>query len=413
MTKPSPAKVIADAPPTPAAEAERKWTILVVEDDDETRRDIVEELNHLEIDGYRCHVIETDLISKESTQLAAQTADLTILDLSDEGTGEKDAGMAIVASLSKNSWGPCIIYSAHADVYKTGVESHTVRFLTKGGTNGSVQNLSALVSEVFQNGLPQAKHAIRSAMNTAISEVLWNEPDQDFNRLFAEGERAAGLRTICRRVAGALGSGETLQRMSTLVGEDWSEDTGVIAPEEMYVRPPLVGHLTTGALLRDPDGKVVVVLSPACDLVPGQGKKGAHGCKIENVLVAPAIEWPLPAGEIKVKELGKTKAIGQAKEHALKVKNQNPAEGNFYLPAAFGEPHRVIDFKQVYTIPVDEAAEFDHFQTLESPFAQAMVQAFAVDISRIGLPQMPTANAIAAWQAAVEAEHAAQTVGEK
>lgn len=403
-------KVVEDAPSAPIEESPPKWTVLVVEDDDQYRAEISEAIESRVFADFQCKVISATHMNNPLVELAIQSVDLAIIDLRQDSSKNDEAGITLLERQKSEGWGPIIVYSAYADRYRKEHETRMARFITKAKRGEGLAPLIEEIEKLFENGLPQVKHAVTGRLKHTVGEVIGDGDDRDFVSLCEGGDFGAGARVIARRIASAFGSTKGLQSLSADVGQTWDGSDGAIVPEEFYIRPPLEDHLTTGSVVQDVDGKRWVVLNAACDLVPGQGTGG--GCKVGHVVMVPTEPWPTPAVQSRVEEFARNGTkVSKHKNFVSKIENQRVQEWDYgfdyYLPGAFGEDGEVLSFSNCQTIPIDELnANYDRIQTIDYPFVNDLVQRFTTWFGRVGIPKMNTVAPLRAFSAAVDAAKA-------
>ena len=151
-------------------------------------------------------------------------------------------------------------------------------------------------------------------------------------------------------------------------------------PEEVYLAPPLDDALTTGSLVkRKGDQTYHVVMTPACDLVPRNGKP-----KADSIILAQVVPEETVYGALKAN-------AGQKK--SLKRNNDKPCF--HWLPNSKAAHGGYLDFRQLRTVPLDRfECEFERLNARVAPgFVKDIVSRFSAFYARQGQPVIdaPTA----------------------
>ena len=153
-------------------------------------------------------------------------------------------------------------------------------------------------------------------------------------------------------------------------------------PEEVYLAPPLDDVLTTGSLVkRKGDQTCHVVMTPACDLVPRNGKPKADSIILAQVVPEDTVHSALKANA--------------RREKNLKRNNDKPCF--HWLPNSQAARGGYLDFRQLRTVPLDRfECEFERLNARVAPgFVKDIVSRFSAFYARQGQPAIdaPTAPA--------------------
>ena len=155
-------------------------------------------------------------------------------------------------------------------------------------------------------------------------------------------------------------------------------------PEEVYLSPPLDNKLTTGTLVqRKADKTRHVVMTPACDLVPRNGKPKANSVQLAEVV---------PEDEVHATLEGKSEQKRKLKQQ-LQKNNYRPCF--HWLPGAYRRPSGFLDFREIQTVRMNDFnSEYEELDARIAPgFVKDIVSRYAAFYARQGQPEIKTPKA--------------------
>ena len=144
-------------------------------------------------------------------------------------------------------------------------------------------------------------------------------------------------------------------------------------PEEVYLAPPLDDALTTGSLMkRKGDEACHVVMTPACDLVPRNGKPNVDSIVLAEVVPEETVYAALKAN------------AGRQR----KLKENNDKYCYHWLPTSKVAEGGYLDFRQLQTVPLARiGCEFECLDARIAPgFVKDIVSRFSSFYARQGQP---------------------------
>lgn len=172
------------------------------------------------------------------------------------GTDE-DGGNKIVRQLGDSFTRiPIIFVTAFAD----SVIDHTSIVKTRSRDKGRYESDLLLFREIFDTGLTRIMGG-RGIIEKTLTEVYLNNllPQMEAWRSYGKEDSERTEKALLRYA---------LNHLFQLL-----EDEERCFPEEVYLYPPLLTQITTGSIVKKKKGgQQFVVLSPACDLIPRNGK---------------------------------------------------------------------------------------------------------------------------------------------
>lgn len=220
---------------------------------------------------------------------------------------------------------------------------------------------------------------------------MWEfvEPNwQDFSKT---GDSKSLAYLLARRLAVSFSRENINNLISSLggVAEQQSSGEDMVHPIEHYIWPAVSEQYRTGDILFKKSGRKTsfyIILTPSCDLVKNEQRK----VKCENVIIAGCV--PLS----KTEEAAKW--VGQADINTEKAKDSKVKLGMFlknrkkerycFLPGTFFLPNLVVDMEAIYNIPFHNLRGFRKAATLDSPFAECLLNRFSRYMGRVGIPEL-------------------------
>jgi len=223
---------------------------------------------------------------------------------------------------------------------------------------------------------------------------------------------------LLRRLAFSLtADGEGFaKRLAADAGVDLALDT--VHPMRLYIMPPLgswtTGDIISGPMIKptvqldgiDPSGagtdqdesspddvqetenKWYVVLTPACDLVPGR-VKADNVLLTECTLLSETAEFKDWIGNPKLPDAIRSKAVNEKMRDFLRNRSKNRQEDrNVYLPAAWTIPDLVVDFQRTIFLPYSEIELYKKEATLDSPYVEWLISKYGRYLGRLGTPDL-------------------------
>jgi hypothetical protein len=270
--------------------------------------------------------------------------------------------------------------------------------------------------------LPVIHRALLDRVEQTMREFMVEFVEMYWQQLTSPRRKGDLAHLLSRRLALSLDAGgEALaEQLADQPGVDLERDS--VHPMRYYIFPCIGGSdcWTTGDLIRGPDVAAIkvevekeaqdggrrpleqpeesppqdavppnnnwyVVLTPACDLVPDR-------IKAEYVVLVECI----PLAQIKVfrawKECGDAgKPVPKVIEDELRELMRNnaaPKDRRTFLPGVWEAPDLVIDFQRIVHLPYSARSRYRRIMTLDSPYAQALIEKFGRYLGRVGTPDL-------------------------
>lgn len=369
-----------------------RWRILAVDDDPDIGRQIKGLLQGRIKKGGDEIVIHTlqnfdDALGSLDTMLY----DIIILDVFKGKpvlANPERAGEDILLDIKKRCFIPVIFYTAlPAKVQQ--YCSNLVKVVHK--TTGGTKNLKKEVIALLKTGLPGINRRLIGYFGTVQAKYMWEfvEPNlRDFNKA---GDAKSLAYLLSRRLAASFSRENISNLISSFGGIAGQQSSGedMVHPIEHYIWPAVSEQFMTGDILfRKSGGKsfFFVILTPSCDLVRNAQRK----IKCEKVIIAECIPLCKTKEALAWSGLTNTDTNG-ARDIKDKLKDflkNRKKERYYFLPGTFFLPDLIVDMEAVYSIPLQKMNAFKKAATLDSPFAECLLNRFSRYVGRVGIPEL-------------------------
>ncbi|WP_237570101.1 hypothetical protein [Mycolicibacterium lacusdiani] len=392
------------------------FRILVVDDEETIASQTAELLRSGTISsrGEKASVDYTTSFADALTRLEDQRYDLVVLDIRDESAVEPlgdvrdnddstagDLGLDVFQQVRSRKFIPVVFYTAVPNLAEDLVRSPFVDIISKQAEPEELRNK---VRDVFDSTLPLLHAELLSHVEGVMRDFMMEFVEHHWHDLASPPRKGDVAHLLLRRLALSLASGGELLdgKLNDIPGVELQTDS--VHPMRFYVMPP-VGSLTTGDIIHGPligfqnnaDGDVrpdswYVVLTPACDLV-------TERLKAEFVVLARCIPL-VETGEYAAwRDADRHNDQTQRKQLENTMRNRQRsgrnADRDFYLPSAWNIPDLVVDLQQIIHLTHADSDKYERLATLDSPYAEALVQKLGRYIGRIGTPDLDVTAAMA------------------
>lgn len=369
------------------------WNVLLVEDDETVRRQVLEFLSGESFASRRLNITEIADIDQALNLIHTHKADLVILDVYRGAAqlGGEQIGIRVLESIKRSGFVAVVLYTALPE----GLEGQQSSFVRIVGKNEGLERLKAEIAELFRIRVPQVHRAVVNHFDRALSSYMWQFVQEKWTEFAPLADKPEFLRLVVQRLALTFAR-EGIDRMTEEVygipsaGQTTGSD--VIHPAEYYIKPaigqdPLLGDIR----LRQAAGNTdyLIILWPSCDMVLTGGREA----KTSSILCARAHSAngapevvdcvASPSGE-------KKKKI----ERLVKNTRMESPERYHFLPGVWDIPDLIVDFQALEHIALMEVRDMAFLATLASPFAEALVSRFQRYIGRIGTPDLDVSQIV-------------------
>lgn len=374
-----------------------KWNVLLVEDDETVRRQVLEYLSGETFASRGLNINEIDL-DQALNLIHERKADVVILDVyrGKAQRGSEQTGIKILDSIKRSGFVPVVLYTALPE----GLEKHQDKFVRLVGKEaGGLEKLREEIANLFVLRIPQIHRAIVNHIDQSLCTYMWEFVQGHWTEFEALINKPEFLRLVVQRLAltfARQGIEQMTQEVYGVPAPEQSDDVEIAHPAEYYIKPPISQDPMLGDIrLRNDDESIVylVVLWPSCDMV----STGNRQPKTDFVLCARA---SLATDEPEVRNWRSDPSNNKKKKVESLIKNMRDKTPDRYhfLPGVWDIPHLVVDFQALEHVSLTTIRGFGCVATLASPFAEAMATRFQKYIGRVGTPDLDVEAVITQMQ---------------
>jgi len=368
-----------------------KWRILAVDDDAFVARQIKEFLDG-RINGRNGDEIlvdVTDDFDKALNELDKLLYDIVILDVFRGKVGitvKIRPGEEILEEIKKRCFIPVVFYTALPAAVND-KKSDLVHVVHK--TAGGLNKLKKAVISLIGTGLPVINRMLINHFFRVQGKYMWKFVEPNWKKFNTVVDTKSLAYLLSRRLAWSL-THENIHYLIDLLGGP--AGTGMVYedlvhPAEYYIYPPIGKQYNTGDILsRNIKKKRTywIILTPSCDMFLTDDRK----TKSEYVLIAACLSLSGTIEAKKWRQEGNAEAKSCLGEFMRNNKKAGQKERYYFLPGTFFLPHLFVDFQTLNTVPFGELGKFEKVVTLDSPFAECLLNRFCRYIGRIGTPDI-------------------------
>src|SRR6185437_10527185 len=378
------------APPHNLAPA--AWEVLLIEDDDNARRQIKEYFAGRIIDGRGITFHEIGNWNDAFGLIRDRKADLAILDIyrGEAAAGGERVGERVLEDIKRFGFVPVIIYTNLPE----GLDGLQNEFVHLAPKLDGLDRLREHMEAIFNTRMPRMHRAIVNHLDRALRDYMWGFVAARWTELHEFGGRPELLRLLLQR----LGSSFVREGLASAMAEVFPGQEGLINPErahpaEFYLKPPIPPDPALGDIrLRENNGaqQYLVVLWPTCDMV----STGGRVPKTEDILCARA--QPLGGSPE-----AQAYAVEQSKSRykqlvALMTNNRGTSPDRYhFLPRFLDIPSLIIDFQALEHLRLADVRAYPSLGVLVSPFAEHLSARFYRYRGRIGTPDLDCDSLVA------------------
>ena len=357
-----------------------KWRFLIVEDDAEMVRQLQEVMPSCVEPPDEVEVFAYDSFTKAKARLEAERFDVLILDLKDEsdttfGAAENPAGLAVFEELKKIRFVPVVFYTALAHKVRS-EETSYVRVVEK---TEDVTKVRTQVRQVLETGLPWLTRQIEDLQRGYIWDFVGKHWKEGASNPYEQTDLTY---LLTRRLALALES-EARKMARKLAGTAVPmADPKNIHPMQMYVYPPIGGRRLAGDVVKGTvhgETGYWIVLTPSCDF--------ERESRISSVLLARCVPFDSEPEYLKWRE-NPEENLGALKEIIGDNRSKAQSERFKFLPGTYFLPDMIADFQRLSSVSLEELKGLEAIVSLDSPFAEALLDRFSRYFGRIGTPDV-------------------------
>ncbi|MFB7442243.1 hypothetical protein ACFC01_28630 [Streptomyces mirabilis] len=373
------------------------YRVLIVDDDPEMIarvREVLQEDLPEDVKNIDFHTEE--LFTDAHDRLTREDFDLVILDVRDTSSGSPTTeiearGREVYEAIARTRWLPVVFFTGVPQQVRELEAPPLVRVVTKNDWTG----ISTAVTIGLRSGVSGLRRRITEFVEDKTRAFLRRTVAPHWEQ-FVSADQDDLAMIIVNRLAAELKE-NALNELGYRADGFSTTGTEPVQAARLYLMPTVTRHLTATDLLVDVNGDWWVVLTPACDLYEDDPEK------VEKPRTAKAQYGRVAKADRVLSEDGSSESpvIMQWLESSRSGKDKSVAKPAFgdnqnryrYLPAFLEIPDLLVDFENVMSVPLrDLSAEskYRRVATLDSPFSEAMLNAYSRSVGRIGIPDIDT-----------------------
>jgi hypothetical protein len=379
----------AATPALPVGEPKPPWSVLLVEDDQNTVRQIREYFADRQFAGRNIALAPITDWDHAFGLIRERKADLAILDIyrGDAAQGGERVGERVLDDFQRTGFIPVVIHTNLPE----GLEGRRNEFVRLIAKTDGLGRLSAEVEALFATRIPQLNRAILNHLDRTLCDYMWNFVAKEWPSLKDIADRPEFLRLLLNRLSYSFARTEVEKALREAF-ENYDApavDPERIHPAEFYVMPPLSLDPTLGDVrLRknNDNAEYLIVLWPTCDMVSSGGRKP----KVDRVLCARA---KLLTTFPEVQENAANPST-RTRDHLMKLMANNRDRGRgsadsiHFLPAFLGIPDLIVEFRELEVLALEDVRKLKCLAAIASPYAEQMNFRFDSYRGRIGVPDL-------------------------
>jgi CheY-like chemotaxis protein len=375
-------------------EADIRWRVLLVEDDEQLARTTAESLQRRPVnsnDEY-AHVERVNDFDAALRQIEHRRYDVVILDIRDQAEAAQEAargtddaagdealpadkGLTLYNEIRKRRFLPIIFYSAVPHLAQEQNDPPFVTVVSKLSDEDGA--LRRNIIEVFDSGLPSLNRAIAQHVDRVVRDFMINFVEEHWDQLSGSEHSGDLAYMMVRRLARSLDS----TFIPNMAGVEVALGDAGVHSTRLYIMPPLEER-RTGDLVCDNDGNWFILLTPTCDLILHNGQP-----KAKYVILA-ACQLLSETDEYRTWRDSGASNITNKLERLIRNNPQGQQDRFYFLPAAWDAPDLVIDLQRLASVQYSEFQSFTRVATLDDPYAQSVVAQLGRYAGRIGTPDL-------------------------
>jgi DNA-binding NarL/FixJ family response regulator len=365
-----------------------EWKALYIDDDIVYAKGIKDELNGVK-------VLEPDHILSIKTiehfddaipELENKRYDLVIIDLRLGDTlteVAEEEGIKTLESIQSRIFLPIIFFTVIPKKLE-GLSSQLIRVVDK---KDGPDKLLEEIMDIFNKRLPIVNRALIKHVEEVQRNYMWNFVAQNWDEFGSSVDKAELAILLARRLSVTL-CRENIGKLVSEIdsGMHYRYELGRAHPVEYYLRPPIENEFRTGDIFTKVEGdgkRYQILLNPCCDF--------EHN-NVELALFANCSPLEEQSEYVDLKsDLKNVDKKGKVKSLIKDRRDGKQSERFFFLPKAFSIPDLVVDFQRLTTIELSELKEngiYIRVASLDSPFAEALLNKFSHYYGRIGKPDI-------------------------
>jgi hypothetical protein len=367
------------------------WTVILVEDNPNTREEIKDFFDGKLFDDRPLVFQEIADWQDAYWLIRERKADLVILDIyrGEARIGGERVGERVLGQIEKTGFTSVILFTNLPE----GLDAVTNAFVRLVPKINGLAALERAITAVFATKIPQMHRAIVDQLDKTLCNYMWGFVVKQWEGLKDIADKPEFLRLLIQRLAMSLVREGIDAAVAKVFGKGAETAADKIHPAEVYIKPPigpdpLLGDIRVRKRKRgtETETEYLVVIWPSCDMVSVSGRTP----KTDTILCARASAFVYSAEVVALR--GDNSQKNQKRVKMLIANNRDSNLGSpdrfHFLPGICDVPGLVIDFQALEDIPLADARSLECAASLASPFAEHLASRFLRYIGRLGTPDV-------------------------
>ncbi len=358
--------------------------VLYVDDDEalleQTKEILSEEVISLHDQQFQLEVITNSSFENALPLLQRQRFDLLILDVrlgSYDRMEEEDeeVGRKTYELIKQHCFVPIVFYTGLPGRVRF-LESSLVQVVEK--TERSEGLLKAFL-KILETRIPEINRSLVTLFEEVKRDYLWKFVESHWQNFASSSQDSDLAYLLARRIAASL-SEDSLNQL-------FNNNDDRVHPLRYYVMPPISPSIMAGDLYQEmsnDEKRYFIVLTPSCDLYENHGRTR----KADVVLLAQCL---LLTSTPEYSAWTQNPSSNGTKGTLRSLLSNGKSDRYYYLPRAIQIPDLVIDFQALKLTSFNRIKEEDDCEriaSLDSPFAEAVLNRFSRYVGRLGTPEL-------------------------
>jgi CheY-like chemotaxis protein len=370
---------------------ESVYRILVVDDEEEAANQLAEVLSEDLSDLGQIHATPCSSFSDAEVNLESGAFDIVVLDVAEQSPDGKVAdgerGRTVYERISTLCWLPVVFYTG----YPARVEELVgAGVLVQAVAKGNLREVTEAVRNALLSDVPTLTRGITTFVGTAVRGFLRDHIAGVWDEL-QQADREELPFVLLNRLAAQL-KDDAVRALDEIIGARSGNTVPAGAAARVYLYPPITMYVTSGDLLKAPNGDRWLVTTPACDLyadppvpraAPGRGRRTPKADYVRLARAHELLEFPPVSALLAMTTPDKTTRD--------KVRGILSGDRDRFvlLPHYLQVPDLIVDLENMLSEPLKDVQCWIRQATLDSPYVESVLAQNARFSSRIGVPDLP------------------------
>lgn len=361
--------------------------LFILEDDKKQAklyRDAIKEFSKTK--GIKILAEFSDNLDDALGKLKTDIFDAAVIDLKLSGTDTEGRGNKAIREIRENLRFPVFVMTGFMDELDSDLREQNVFYKTYRNTDKSVTELLDEIMELYNTGITNILGK-KGKIESALQEIFWKHIAENMNHWKSEMNNPQDcekslLRHILVYLAGYLEMDEA--------GEFLRFNAA-----ECYVIPPIRKYVFTGDILKKKnDGKLFIVLTPACDLAQEKARDVTLVAIEEKDMEFVAqqkrvLSATLPADASEADKKSHQENKEEADKRLRRLLTNSLSFKYHFLPPTQQFLGGFVNFQKIITIKhADINTDFERIASVTEKFIKDIIARFSHYYARQGQPDL-------------------------